>query len=198
MLTSNVNPLITGKRVVLRDRLISDVDRFIAWRTQGEWLRYDAPWEAFGDSLTPEQEEKIRSHFMKLACEELPDPRKGAMIILRDGNRLTGWVNRYVSERFPEIFYIGINICEDACLNQGLGTEALRLWVNYLFEQSTVHKIECHTWSLNPRMMHVAEKLGFRCEGRERELIQWQGVWQDRIRYGLLREEWEDRPINNV
>ena len=189
---SEVTPLIMGKRVALRDRLISDSDRFVDWQTRGEWLQYDAPWETFGDSLTPEQEEKIRSRFIKLTRGELPNPRKGAMIVLRDGNRLLGSVNRYGSERFPDVYYIGINICEDSYLNRGLGTETLGLWVNYLFEQSTAHKIECHTWSLNPRMIRVAEKLGFRYEGRERELIQWQGQWQDRIRFGLLRREWEN------
>ena len=191
-LLSNVELLIAGKRVALRDRLISDVDRFVAWQTHGEWLRYDAPWEGFGNSLTREQEEKIRSYFTESACGELPKPRKTAMIVLRDGNRLIGSVNRYGNERFPDVYYVGINIYEDDCLNQGLGTEALKLWVNYLFMESTVHKIECHTWSLNPRMVCVAEKLGFREEGRERELIQWQGKWQDRIRFGLLRQEWGD------
>jgi RimJ/RimL family protein N-acetyltransferase len=189
---SNMHILIAGERVALRDRHISDVDRFVAWQTRGEWRRYDAPWEGFGDTLTREQEEKIRSHFTKLVSSELPEPRVNAMIVLRDENRLIGWVNRYGTERFPDVYYVGINICEDACLNQGLGTEALRLWVSYLFTGSTVHKIECHTWSLNPRMVRVAEKLGFREEGRERELIQWQGEWQDRIRFGMLRQEWGD------
>jgi len=192
-LTSRGNPLITGKRVLLRDRFVTDVDCYLAWQTQGEWLRYDAPWEALGDSLTPEQEGKIRSHFLQSVSAELSSPRKGAMIVFRDGNRLIGSVSRYGNERFPDVYYIGISICEDNYLNQGLGTEALGLWVNYLFESSTVHKIECHTWSLNPRMMRVAEKSGFRQEGQEREILMWQGKWQDRIRYGLLRREWENQ-----
>jgi RimJ/RimL family protein N-acetyltransferase len=193
-----IEPIVIGKRVALRDRLVSDVDRFVAWRTRGEWLRYDAPWETFGDSLTEEQDKKIRSHFIKLTCETLPNPRKSAMIVINDGNKLIGSVNRYGNKRFPEVYYIGIDICEDSYLNQGLGTGALRLWLNYLFVNSTVHKIECHTWSLNPRMMRVAEKLGFQFEGRERELIKWQGTWQDRIRYGMLREEWEENYLKDV
>lgn len=193
-----IKPIIIGKRVALRDRLISDVDRFVAWQTRGEWLRYDAPWETFGDPLTAEQDNKIRSRFIKLTCEALPNPRKSAMIVSKDGNKLIGSVSRYGNKRFPDVYYIGINICEDLYLNQGLGTEALRLWLNYLFVHSTVHKIECHTWSLNPRMMRVAEKLGFKYEGRERELIEWQGTRQDRIRYGMLREEWEEIYLKDV
>jgi RimJ/RimL family protein N-acetyltransferase len=178
--------LAIGEQVYLRDRQAADVDRFVYWQTHGEWLQYDAPW-------APQQEQKMRAHFMKLTHGDLPVPRTGAMIALKNGHQLIGTVNRYGNDRFPGVYYIGISICEDAYLNRGLGTEALGLWIDYLFGISTVHKIECHTWSLNPRMVHVAEKLGFTFEGLERELVQWQGVWQDRLRYGMLREEWKKR-----
>ena len=39
-------------------------------------------------------------------------------------------------------------------------------------------------------MMRVAEKAGFTCEGRRRELREWQGEWIDYIAYGVLRQEW--------
>ena len=91
------------------------------------------------------------------------------MIVHQDGDRIIGYVTRYGDKRFSDIFYLGINICEDEFLNKGLGTEALKLWINYLFENSSIHKIECHTWSLNPRMMHINEKLHFKLEGRERD-----------------------------
>lgn len=185
--------LAVGQRVVLRDRLPTDLERFIHWQTHGVWRRYDAPWEGFGDSLTVDQEKKIRSYFLNLTQGKQPVPRTGGMITLGEGQAPVGMVNRYEDPRFNQVYYIGISICEDAYLDQGLGTEALELWLGYLFKHSSVHKIECHTWSLNLRMMHVAEKLGFKLEGRERELVCWQGVWQDRLRYGLLRAEWEQR-----
>jgi RimJ/RimL family protein N-acetyltransferase len=191
-------PLIVGKRIALRDRLPTDVDQYIAWQTRGEWLQSDAPWETAVDPLTSEREQKIRTGFLQSAFVEPSDPRKAAMILLKAGNKLIGFVNRYGNKRFPDVLYVGIDICEDAYLNQGLGTEALKLWVRYLFEASDAHKIETHTWSMNPRMMRVAEKLGFTLEGRERELIRWQGKWQDRIRYSVLRREWENRQSYDV
>jgi RimJ/RimL family protein N-acetyltransferase len=187
--------LIVGDRTLLRDFVPEDVERFIYWQTHGEWRQYDAPWEGFGDHLPPVQEEKIRGHFLKLGQSDQPLPRGRAMICLREDHTPLGTVNRYGDPRFPAVYYIGINICEDRFINQGLGTEAFSLWIDYLFDNSSAHKIECHTWSLNPRMVRVAEKLGFKYEGRERELVQWQGEWQDRIRYGMLRSEWQK--INN-
>ena len=78
-------------------------------------------------------------------------------------------------------------------LNQGVGTEALGLWVDYLFSISDVHRIGLDTWSFSERMMRVAEKLGFVREGAERELVQWQGEWLDLVHFGMLRREWEER-----
>ncbi len=49
------------------------------------------------------------------------------------------------------------------------------------------------TYSFNPRMIRVAEKLGFMHEGTEREVINWQGEWLDRLCFGILRKEWEER-----
>jgi RimJ/RimL family protein N-acetyltransferase len=65
--------------------------------------------------------------------------------------------------------------------------------VDYLFTNSTVHKIALDTWSFNERMIRVAGKLGFIQEGIERELILWQGQWLDLVHCGILRQEWEEK-----
>ncbi len=86
---------------------------------------------------------------------------------------------------------IGVVIFEDEYLSKGFGTEALQLWINYLFTHSDEHRLGLDTWSFNQRMLHVAEKLGFQLEGSQRELQFWQGQWLDLVHFGLLREEWE-------
>ena len=101
-----------------------------------------------------------------------------------------GWVIRYAKEDYPDVWYVGIDIYDDDCLNRGFGTEALGLWIDYLFSHSEVHRIGLETWSFNPRMKRVAEKVGLVYEGAERELREWQGQRLDFIRYGLLRREW--------
>jgi RimJ/RimL family protein N-acetyltransferase len=183
--------IVSGERVVLRDRQPSDVEIYLRWQTHGEWLLYDAPWENEHVPTTAEEEEAFRACFLEKCQQEFPVPRKRATIVTPEGGPL-GWVNRYGDERFPSAWLVGISIGEDVYLNQGIGTEALELWVDYLFSNSDVHRIGLDTWSFNERMMRVAEKLGFIREGVERELIQWQGKWLDLVHFGMLREEWED------
>jgi RimJ/RimL family protein N-acetyltransferase len=183
--------LANGRHVCLRDRLPTDVDAFTRWQIQGQWRLLDAPWQGVTTSLSEAEEAHYRQRFLEGLAEDLPSPRKSAVIALLD-NRPIGWVIRYGEERFPDTWMIGIDICEDEHLEQGLGTEALHLWGDYLFANSTIHRIGLDTWSFNPRMMHVAEKLGFTSEGAQREVLQWQGEWLDFVHYGMLREEWEN------
>lgn len=182
--------IASGERVVLRDRLPSDVESYLRWQTHGEWRLYDAPWENEDVPRTAEEEEAFRVRFLEKCQQALSVPRKRATVATLKGEPL-GWVNRYGDERFSEAYRVGISIGEDAYLNQGIGTDALGLWVDYLFSNSDVHRVGLDTWSFNGRMMRVAEKLGFVREGAERELIQWQGEWLDLVHFGMLRKEWK-------
>ena len=183
--------IAAGEKVLLCDNIVSDVAKHLYWETHGEWREYDAPWEQIWTPLTKEQEDRIVGKFMKRFSEGLSVLRKGAVIVHQDNP--VGYVTRYGRERYPDVLWVGIDIREDGYLGMGLGTEALRLWVDYLFGNSTVHKIALDTWSFNPRMIRVAEKTGFVREGTERHLIQWQGQWLDGIGFGIIRHEWEER-----
>jgi len=188
-MAASASSLAVGSRVTLRDRCLDDLPHFLRWQTQGQWLQFDAPWDR------PRQPDlhEYRRRFLEKLAESPPDPRTDCVIALAD-DRPIGWMVRYAEARFPLVWWIGIDIGEDAYLNRGLGTEALRLWVDYLFGHSAVHKLCLDTWSLNTRMACVAERVGFRLEGVERELIHWQGRWLDRLRFGMLRSEWSSGP----
>lgn len=179
--------LASGQRVILRDGLSSDTDDYVRWMRQGEWRQFDAPWETDWWSM-PDAE--IRTKFAERFLKEPSTPRRIAIIASKQKKAL-GWVNRYGDKRFPGAWLVGIDICEDDCLNKGMGSEAFGLWVDYLFSHSDVHRIGFDTYSFNPRMIRIGEKLGFTHEGTERELIFWKDVWFDRLHYGMLRNEWE-------
>ena len=185
------NVIATGSKVVLRRHVPSDLDRWIHSRTHGAWRLTDAPWEALHDSLTPEEEAHHRERFLKLcAWERVPPPR--AAIAAPDG-AMIGSVNAYVAQGTSDELYVGIGIYQDDLWGQGLGTEALWLWVDYLFAHSDVHRFGLTTWSFNPAMMRVAEKVGFVYEGAQREVKEWQGERLDRVQYGMLRREWREK-----
>jgi tRNA (cmo5U34)-methyltransferase len=140
-----------------------------------------------------EQEERDREWFTR----QLEGGEKSWLhrraVVATPNNIPLGWVSRYSKQENPHVCFVGIDICEDAYLDRGLGTEALQLWVDHIFATSDVHKIALETWSFNPRMIRVAEKAGFVREGCQREIRQWQGEWLDRVQFGMLRQEWQEQ-----
>ncbi len=173
-----------GENVFLRDAYPSEVEDYLRWMREGEWKDFDAPWEEMDDP-----QEDLEKRFNRVFLEEKTEPRKRA-IITSPEDKPIGWVNRYSKKKHHSVFLIGIDICEDPYLGKGLGTEALHLWIEYLFENSDIHKVGLHTYSYNKKMKRVAEKLGFKEEGIDREIVLWKGDWISRIRYGMIRQEW--------
>jgi RimJ/RimL family protein N-acetyltransferase len=91
----------------------------------------------------------------------------------------------------PYITEVGINIVEDTLWSKGLGTEAFFLWIDYLFTERELTRIGFTTWEGNKRMIRVGEKLGFLEEANIRKSCFVNGVFYDRIKMGILRDEWE-------
>ena len=187
--------LARGRSVLLRDRVPEDVETYLRWMTSGEWRYLDAPWEGVRDSMDEQTTNDMRERILKLYEQDLPEPRSFAFVATLDGTAL-GRVTRFSRGSQKHEWCLGIDICEDDYLNRGLGTEALTLWVDYLFQHSDIHRLALETWSFNPRMVRVAEKVGFQIEGRLREPQEWQGEWLDKLQYGLLRHEWEELKSN--
>jgi RimJ/RimL family protein N-acetyltransferase len=137
----------------------------------------------------PERLEEMRVRFIERCGDERPEPRAWAMIAWLDGCPL-GWVSSYTLADTPDTLFVGIDFCEDAYLNRGLGTEALRLWLDYLCANTGYARMGLETWSLNPRMIRVAEKVGFVLENVKRQERVWQGEPLDLLQFFMVRSEW--------
>ncbi|WP_328891881.1 GNAT family N-acetyltransferase [Streptomyces sp. NBC_00316] len=69
----------------------------------------------------------------------------------------------------------------------GIGTEAQRLLVDYLFAHTRAERIQVTTDPDNIAEQRAAEKAGFSFEGRVRR-AQWRaGTWHDQLLYSALR-----------
>jgi len=179
--------IAAGNRLILRPYKKSDLSSYLKWMAGGEWQKYDTPWES-GFATQEEAEQRFKE-----MLEDKPVVPSRRAVIATKKDRPIGWVNRYAYKRFPENWLIGICIGEDEFLNKGYGTEAFGLWVDYLFAHSDIHRLGFATYSFNMRMIEVGKKLGFIHEGTDREIIFWNNEWLDRLHFGMLRREWEER-----
>ena len=77
--------------------------------------------------------------------------------------------------------------------NRGLGSEATRLIIDYVFEYLPINRIALEVYAFNPRAIHVYERCGFTREGILRSALHWDGKYHDAILMSILREEWLER-----
>lgn len=176
--------MLQGEKVSLRFLNKEDlrtVWEFIYGQENPEWKKWDAPYFPlkYMDFETYETEmlNKIKHQI---------EPR---MVIIADG-QIIGIVSYYWEHEPSQWLEVGIVIYEPQYWSGGYGTEALKLWIDHLFEVMPIHRIGLTTWSGNHRMMKVAEKLGMILEGRMRKCRQYNGEYYDSIKMGVLKEEW--------
>jgi RimJ/RimL family protein N-acetyltransferase len=89
---------------------------------------------------------------------------------------------------------LGCGIALRANRGCGYGTDAARAILRYGFEELDLYRIEASTAEFNAAARRSLEKLGFSEEGRRRRAIYRNGRRWDGFVYGLLREEFGQKP----
>jgi putative hydrolase of HD superfamily len=182
---------IEGRRLRLRDIRLDDLEAVAYWHQPGHrWQETDAPW--YPTDTAVEVAARVERLRLTITSGGFQTPRARMAVADAASDAYLGEVSRYWEcreSRWPEV---GISLYDPGWWNRGLGTEATGLWCDYLLGASPDWpRIGLRTWSGNPGMMRVAEKLGLRLEGRFRRVRYHDGQYYDCLGYGILREEWQ-------
>ncbi|MCS0674408.1 GNAT family N-acetyltransferase [Cytobacillus firmus] len=184
--------MIEDTALKVKIRPIQEEDLPILWdyiygTDNPEWKRWDAPYFP----LEHKDFETYKQEFLQKAEEYLP-----SSMVIAAPEKVIGIVGYYWEHRDSNWLEAGIVIHNPEYWNGGYGTEALTLWVDFLFSSLPLARVGITTWSCNKRMMKAAEKIGMQLEGRMRKCRIVNGKCYDSIRMGILREEWEEKVIN--
>ena len=81
-------------------------------------------------------------------------------------------------------------IVDQACEGQGYAAEAVQAALRFVFEHLHAHRVHLKCDATNVRSARLAERCGFRLEGRFREnKAVAAGEYRDTLHFGLLRHE---------
>ena len=139
---------------------------------EGDYQKYDTV-EAF---MSSESEFFLKDNKRCILYKDKPI----GMVTMYWENEKTRWLN------------IGITIYSNERWGKGIGTQALKLWIDHIFNH--VHNLEhigLTTWSGNHRMMRAAEKIGMLKEAHIRKVRFHNNTYYDSVSYGILRDEWQ-------
>ncbi len=173
--------------IKLRDMIESDIENYVRWfTTETEWLDWDGPWETF--EPTTDEAERVRWTAYCQQVRNLPENvTRWKFEVTADGEHI-GWVSWYTDLGYldnPEkIPAIGIDLPEQSARSMGAGTEALRLFIEYLRNKG-YPAVYTQTWSGNLPMIRVAEKLGFREVCRRVGIREVRGEKYDAVTFRL-------------
>ena len=190
-----MSQICTGQRIHLRDLRLDDLPAYREWMLPHQrWHETDGPY--YEKDTVEEVDERIEDLRERIEAVEAgkpwPDPRARLVIADRETDALVGTVSRYWVMKECHWPAIGIAIFDPENWGRGLATEALALWVDYLFQrEEKFHRLDLRTWSGNYGMLRVAEKLGFSLDARFREAVLVKGERFDNLGYGYLRSDWE-------
>ncbi|HHV65511.1 MAG TPA: GNAT family N-acetyltransferase [Peptococcaceae bacterium] len=170
--------MLSGKLTSIRPLEEQDLDFLYKWYNDydfGYWVCGNWPLATF----------MRRDAFEQKFFEE--DEHRYA--ILNAQNKVIGSIGFdqvNIPARSARIF-IGIGAKD--CWGKGYGSEALTLFINYLFRQWNFRRLTAETWVKNTRAIACYQKVGFTIEGKLREAYYIEGNYYDAIILGLLKRD---------
>lgn len=181
--------------LTLRDMQETDILNYVRWFTEEkEWMFWDSPCEKH--ETTKEIELKEWTSFFNTVSKLKPKDFRNKFEIDVDGNHI-GWVSCYknsFSEEWGGIF-IGVIIPEHQYRNNGYGTRALQLFIEYLIEKG-YKEFYMETWSGNEPMKKVIEKLYFNICAVDENVFSIDGTLYDKEIYRVPYPIWYENNTN--
>ena len=174
---------LRGERLYLRPLDAGDIDRCLRWINDPEILPF------LGRRRPTGREQEAQW----LADQYKSDDHFSLAIVLNDGDRHIGNCGFNEIEHADRKGVFGILIGEKDAWDQGYGTEATRLILDYGFRTLGLHRIGLEVYGNNPRAQAAYARAGFSLEGTQRESYYYDGRYLDTHVMGILESEWEER-----
>ena len=173
---------LTGKIIRITPiNLEKDSDSIAIWQQDSEFLRLmdSAVAYPFTALQVKEWYEKGYSDQYEFMIRKLDDEMPLGFVGLGDIN----WSSRNA--------WAGIAIGERGKWGKGIGTEALQLMIMFAFEELNLRRISLGVFEYNLRAIGSYEKVGFKVEGRQRQIVYRDGKRSDMIVMRIFRDEWK-------
>lgn len=105
-------------------------------------------------------------------------------------DKLIGQMGAWI-DRPHDDSYVWILIGERDYWGKGYGTDAMRLFMRYAFQELNLHRLSLRVFGFNKRAIRSYEKCGFVHEGVSRASLNKMGIRWDEIWMGLTRTDWQ-------
>ncbi len=183
---SDLMPAIAGEGVVLRAPQMTD---FAAWAALRAASRdFLTPWEPTwpADDLT---RTSFRRRIKRYSEDQRSDLAYAFFLFRKHDDLLVGGltlanIRRGCAQAGSLGYWMGA-----AHARQGYMTAAVNAVIPFAFGTLRLHRVEAACIPANVASIRLLEKTGFRREGFARQYLCIDGVWQDHLLYGRLKDD---------
>lgn len=177
---------LIGDRIYLSPRSIEDAEIFTKWLNDFETADY------IGRSANVSTLSEEREYLEKNA-----NPEATFVIVTLQEDKMIGTVSLEKINHINRRATLGIFIGDKDYRNNGYGTEAIRLILEYGFKYLNLNNITLQLMEFNERALACYKKCGFKEYGRRRKCNFVNGKYYDTICMDILAEEFEGDYIKN-
>jgi RimJ/RimL family protein N-acetyltransferase len=179
-------PVLTGRRVLLREPREDDGPRLFRYTSDPEVTRFlavEAP-RSIDDTLCFIEKCRERTahgtEYVFVIADLVSDEPMGIICL------------RHVDPAMRTA-QVGTWVARDRW-GSGANAEAKRLLLDFAFDRLRLHRVEARIAVGNTRSMRAFERLGAVREGLLRESFYKDGTYHDQFLYVILEQEWRARP----
>lgn len=168
--------MLFGETIALGPILPVDIPTLFAWSDDPEQARMNEPYR-------PPNWQRQEAFWLNAEA----DPRRIFLAIrLRREPDIVGYVQIRDIEPVHRSAVIGVRIGSTANRGRGLGSEALRLAIDYCWNDLNLTRLSLTVFAHNDRAEALYERLGFQREGVFRHALFIGGQWIDLVAMALL------------
>ena len=149
--------MITGNKVILRDKRLADAQDDYNWQSDPELARLDAT-----SVLTMTFRNYLRDYTDRL---RFTSPTRRQFAIETEDGKHIGNCSYYGIDRIKGEVELGIMIGDRDYWNKGYGTDIMTTLVNYIFRETNLQRIHLKTLESNRRAQKCFQKCGFTTYG---------------------------------
>lgn len=177
---------LLGDRIYLSPRNTEDYEIFAEWLNDPQVADYIG---RSGKIMTNEGEKEY--------LEKNNNPEATFSIVDLNNDKLLGSISIEAIDHLNRCGTLGIFIGDGNYRNNGYGTEAIKLVLEYGFKYLNLKNIKLDLVSANERAYRCYQKCGFKEYGRRRKCYFINGKYYDKISMDILDEEFEGDYIRN-
>lgn len=141
-----------------------------------------------GDPPMPQSLARLQAEFEQRVSS---GGRDGSDFAIEADGRFIGICALFNFDQTAHTCELGISIGDKDYWGRGFGRETVSVLLDYAFRLRNFHKVWLRVHGLNERAQRAYQSCGFVEEGRLRAHVWSNGVYDDLVHMGVLREEWQ-------